>query len=221
MKFESKLAERIANKKDGKRGWKTYAGGVGAIFIVLNLAASCLAAPSAVIHIGSKTTVVKYLGSYDGRTNVLQFGLTLSTDSGYLRTPFRGHLSDLGSLSFSERVEQAGGGIFEPYIIILLPGGENLVCHPQDSYSTTGWYLPLFEWQLRELVSKGFWNTLPEVSGQGLEPLSVWVTTLGDPQVVAIQLCVGEWSLSDTYSGMIADLSINGDLMNIANAKRV
>jgi len=221
LKFESKLAERIASKKDGKRSWKTYACLVGAVFLVLNLTASSLAAPSAVIHIGSKTAVVEYMGSFDGKANVVKFGLTLSTDSAFLRMPFKGHLSDLSSLSFSEFVEQTGGGTFEPYVVMLLPAGMSLICHPEDSYASSGWYLPFFEWQSRDLVSKGLWKAFPEESSSELKPLSSWIGTLGDPQITGIQLCVGQWTLLEPYASLIGDLSINGALMNIANAKRI
>lgn len=221
MKFESKLAERIASKEDGKRSWKTYACLVGAVFLVLNLTASSLAAPSAVIHIGSKTAVVEYMGSFDGKANVVRFGLSLSTDSAFLRMPFKGHLSDLSSLSFSEFVEQTGGGTFEPYVVMLLPAGMSLICHPEDSYASSGWYLPFFEWQSRDLVSKGLWSALPEEPGSELQPLSSWIVTLGDPQITCIQLCVGPWTILESYASLVGDLSIDGALMNIANAKRI
>ena len=221
MRFKSKLAERIASKRDGKRSWKTYACLVGAIFIVVNLAAVSLAAPSAVIHVGSKTTVVEFLGSYDGKTNVISFSLTMDTDSAYIRIPFKGHLSDLYSLSFSERVEQTGGGIFEPYIVLLMPGDQCLVCHPQDSYESAGWYLPTFEWQSRNLASFGLWSTPSSISASSLKYLSEWTVSLGDPQIIAVQLSIGQWDLSQSYSSLLGDLSINGNLMNIANAKRI
>lgn len=220
MGFESRLAYRISSRKDTKRGWRTYAGFVGVIFIVITLTSSTLAVPQATIHTGTKTSVVKYLGQFDCCSNVLMVGAMTSSDWICIKVPFKGRLADLQSISFSEFVSLTGGVQAEPFVVLKLQKGTFLVCHPELSYVTGEWSLPYFSWQSRDTVAKGKWNT-GALASADLNTLPAWAEMLGNPEVIMISIFVGKWDLTSPYQCYLGDFAINGKLIDLANMRMV
>jgi hypothetical protein len=221
LDYESRLARRIASRKNTWRAWLTYLGAAMTIFIVMNLASESLAAPHAVIHIGTRSSFAMYLGQFDGEQNAMMLGVLSIGDWICLKLPFKGHLSDLSSLSFSEFVSKSPGQYsLEPYAVIRMSEGKNLVCHPTDSYASEDWTLPLFEWQARELATKGMWRFAPTDTESLLLPLSEWLTMIGDGNVLSINLYVGCWDIASPYQCYIGDITVNGCSIDLSNAGR-
>lgn len=220
MGFESRLAKRISSRRDTKRGWKTYASFVGVIFIVITLTSSTLAVPQATVHTGTKTSVAKYLGQFDCGSNVLMLGALTPSDWICIKVPFKGRLSDLQSISFSEFVSQTGGVQAEPFVVLKLQRGMFLVCHPELSYVTGEWSLPYFSWQSRDTVANGKWNMAPVSESTDLNTLQFWTGALGNVEVVMISIFVGMWELTSPYQCYLGDYAINGKLIDLANSKR-
>lgn len=220
MGFESGLAKRISSRKDTKRGWRTYASFVGVIFVVLTLTSSTLAVPQATIHTGTKTSVAKYLGQFDCCSNVLMLGAMTTSDWICIKVPFKGRLSDLQSISFSEFVSLTGGVQAEPFVVLKLQKGMFLVCHPELSYVTGEWSLPYFSWQCRDTVAKGKWNMGPVSESANLNTLPDWIAAIGNAEVIMISIFVGEWDLTGPYQCYLGDFAINGKLIDLANSKR-
>ena len=221
MGFESRLAHRISSRRDTKRGWKTYASFVGVIFIVITLTSSTLAVPQATIHTGTKTSVAKYLGQFDCCSNVLMVGALTSSDWVCIKVPFKGRLSDLQSISFSEFVSMTGGAQVEPFVVLKLQQGMFLVCHPELSYVTGEWSLPYFSWQSRDTVAKGRWSMGSASESTDLNALSGWTETLGDAEVIMISIFVGKWDLTSPYQCYLGDFTINGKLIDLANSRMI
>ena len=221
LDFESVLARRIARKDNGWKGWLTYMGAAITVFLIVNLTSGSLAAPHAVIHIGSQNSMAKYMGQFDGKANVIMLGVLSANDWICVKLPFKGHLSDIESISYSEFVCQPDGQeALEPYTVIRMNEGRDLVCHPEDSYSTGEWKLPVFEWQSRDIVAKGFWSLAPTEADSLLQPLSEWISVMGDGNVLSINLYVGAWDVSSPYQCYVGDLSVNGVSSRLSNAGR-
>ncbi|MGQ9588573.1 MAG: hypothetical protein ACUVT7_09385 [Thermoplasmata archaeon] len=125
------------------------------MFLVLTVNSSSLAAPSATIHVGSQSSVAKYMGQFDGNSNVMMLGASSVQDWVCIKVPFKGGLADIRSISFSDFIAQTGGGSFEPYVVLKLTEGKYLICHPQYSYADGTWSLPEFTWGDRDTVAKG------------------------------------------------------------------
>ncbi len=222
MKFESRLAERIHERKGTGRPWKPYAAFAGIVFIVFTLTASSLAGSQAVVHLGTQSSVAKYMGQFEGAANVVMIGLSGPGDWVSVKIPFRGGLSDLQSISFSLFVVQTGGDQpLEPYVVLRLPEGKSLLCKPQDSYSTSNWSVPYLSWQSRDLVAFGKWTVAPAPTQSLLAPLDTWTGILDDAQVISVMVCVGPWDIADHYQCYLGDLAVNGKLADLANAGRI
>jgi len=221
LKFESKLAGRIVQRKNGHKGWFAIFGAVFAVFLVLNVTSGSIAGDHAVIQLGSKSSVARYLGQFDGKSNVIMLGAISSLDWVCVKIPFKGHLSDVKSIAFSEFVAQSGGlEALEPFVVIKLTEGRSLACDPVSSYPRGVWDLPLLEWQLRDTVSKGSWIYATPDSKSASAPLGTWIGTIGDPNVLGISLLMGHWNISSTYQCYIGDLAVNGNLVGLSNAAR-
>lgn len=220
MGFESTLARRIHEGKRSGKTWKAYGSVVGAVLVVLTLAASTQAAPKAVIQLGGGSSVAKYLGPFDGHENVLMLGATTSDDWVLVKLPFKGRLSGLVSISFSEFIVQTGGLEVEPYIVLKLTEGRYLICHPESSYSLNGWSLPYFSWQMRDAASHGRWQIAPVDTRSMLAPLDSWVWLIGDVEVLSITVAIGGWDIENPYQCYIGDLTVNGKKIDLANAGR-
>jgi len=222
MKYRSELARSIAHRNDkkGVRGWSTYLGLVGIVFIVLTLTASASAAPSIVVHLGSSTSVAKYMGYYDYRPNVLMLGVANPDDWVCIKMQFNGKLSQLSAITFSEFIIADGGeDPIEPYVVVTLSGGTSLICRPELSYDS-GWYQPMSEWQMRDTVSHGKWTAFPYQADAQPTTLGGWADVLGDRQVTHIFLYVGAWDLADPFMCLIGEFAVNDKLLDLANAKR-
>lgn len=221
MAQEDGVAKRIRSLRRGGKGLLGYAGLVGAVFIVLNMTSSSIGAPQAVIHVGTQTSVAKYLGQFDDKSRVVMLGATTSQDWVGIKLPFKGHLSDLRSITFSEFVAQTGGlDSVEPYVVIKLPEGKSLVCDPVLSYRDGVWDLPLFEWQMRDTVAMGKWVFAPVDTKSMLVDLSTWIQYIGDEQVISVSIYIGMWDLTSVYQVYIGDIALNGRPIDLANAAR-
>ena len=222
MKFESTLAGRIAQRKGGYKGWLAILGAVFAVFLVLNVTSGSIAGQHAVIQLGSKSSVARYLGQFDGKSNVMMLGATSSLDWICVKVPFKGHLSDVRSVSFSEFVAQAGGiEALEPYIVLKLTEGRSLICNPVSSYSDGTWDLPLLEWQLRDAASKGTWIYAAPDAKSTTAPLITWIRTMGDANVLSVNMYIGQWNLSSPYQCYIGELRVNDNKIDLSNAARI
>lgn len=222
MDFESSLAAKIASrdKRRGVRAWCPYAGLVGAVFVVLTLASATMAAPQVSVHIGSQTSVARYIGLLDYSANVIEMGVQDAGDSVSIMIQFNGRFSELEAISFSEFVIQAGGDpTLEPCTFIKFAEGDTLVCCPRNSYSD-GWYQPNAEWQTRDVVSQGRW-ALQISDGESLVAgLETWLDLLGDREVTMIGLFIGGWDLPSPFHCYVGDFAINGKVASLGNAKR-
>lgn len=221
MEFESRLAKRIVERKNGRTPLKACLVAIGALVIVLTLASAGIGSSQGVIMVSSKTSLAEFLGTFDGVQNVVAIQVSTSQDLVAIKTPLKGHLSDLDSISYKLFVSQTGGdGPHEPFVVIKLTGARSLICQPTDSYTVGGWSLPFLEWQSRDVVSGGLWTLRPASGLPLLAPLSTWVTNLGDPQVVGLTVSAGHWQTPAPFECDLGDLSVNGASIGIANAKR-
>ncbi|MCJ7464169.1 MAG: hypothetical protein MUO81_05445 [Thermoplasmata archaeon] len=220
MKLESKLAERVVSKKASRNLRKTYASLVGIVFIVLTLTSSTTAVPQSVIHVGTNDSVAKYLGPFEGKSNVIMVGVSSIDDWVCIKVPFKGKISDLKSISFSEFVALTGDAQLEPYVVLKLPEGKSLVCHPESSYSGGAWSLQTFTWQSRDAVTQGKWVVAPVKTESMLAPLTMWMTMIGDRSVISVSIYVGGWDISGQYQCYLGDFSINGVMIDFANMAR-
>lgn len=220
MGFESRLATKIASKRNSRRAWKTYASLVGIIFIVLTLTSSAMAVPQAVIHVGSQNSVAKYVGFMDGKSNVIMLGVSSMNDWVCIKVPFKGKISDLNSISFSEYIILAADAQLEPYVVLKLPEGKNLVCHPESSYTNGIWKPQTLTWETRDTVLNGKWVRAPVPTESMLAPLSMWMTMIGDRSVISVSIYVGGWDISGQYQCYLGDFSINGIMIDLANMAR-
>lgn len=221
MRFESRLARRIVERKTGRKPLRACLAAAGALVVVLGMALASIGASQAVILVGSKTSVVQFMGTFDGVPNVVMIQVSSSQDLVVIKTPLQGHLSDLGSVSYQLLVSQTGGGgPLEPYVVIKLTGARSLICQPTDSYSPGGWSLPYLEWQLRDVVAGGLWTVRPASGLSLLAPLQSWITILEDPQIISLSVVAGHWQTPSPFQCDFGDLSVNGASIGIANAKR-
>ena len=222
MKFESTLAGRIAHGNSGYKGWIAVLGALFAVFLVLNVTSGSIAGQQAVIQLGSKSSVARYLGQFDGRSNVMMLGATSSIDWICVKTPFKGHLSDVRSVAFSEFVIQTGGlEALEPYIVIKLTEGRSLICNPVSSYSNGTWDLPLLEWQQRDAASKGAWTYAAPDAKSTTAPLIAWIREMGDANVLSVNVYIGQWSISSPYQCYVGDLAVNDNKIDLSNAAKI
>ncbi len=224
VRFESTLASRLAGRGK-RRNWIGPRGGALAaaatLAIVVCMASASIGASQAVILVGSKTSVAEFVGTLDGVKEVVEIQVTSTDDLVVIKTPLKGRLSDVLSISYMLFISQTGGdGQLEPFATIKLTAARSLVCNPVDSYASAGWSLPLLEWQSRELVSGGLWTLKPAVGLPLLMPLADWIDILQDPQVVSLSIAAGHWQTPSSFECMLGDLSVNGSLIGIANAKR-
>ena len=220
MKLESKLAERVVSKKASRNLRKTYASLVGIVFIVLTLTSSTTAVPQSVIHVGTNDSVAKYLGPFEGKSNVIMVGVSSIDDWVCIKVPFKGRISDLKSISFSDSIAQSGGAQFEPYVVLKLPEGKSLVCYPESSYASGAWSLQTMTWQSRDAVTQGKWVVAPVKTESMLAPLTMWITMIGDKSVISVSIYVGGWDISGQYQCYLGDFSINGVMIDFANMAR-
>jgi len=220
LKFESRLADKIVSRKKARRPWTTIAGLVSIVFLVLTVNSSSLAAPSATIHIGSQSSVARYMGQFDGNSNVMLLGASSLQDWVCVKTPFKGRLADIQSISFSDFIAQNGGGSYEPYIVLKLTEGKYLICHPEYSYADGIWTLPEFTWGHRDTVSNGKWILAPVETRSMIVPLATWVGMIGNREVVSIAAYIGSWDISQPFECFLGNFEVNGELIDIANAKR-
>ena len=223
MRFESRLAARVARRQKQEWPWKKIAGVAFIVFVVLTLTASTTAASQAVIQLSGKHAYAKYLGSFDGKTNTLMVGTTSVEGWVVIKVPYKGAISDLQSISFSEFMVQTGGteACLEPYVVLKLPRGHNLVCYPGECYSNGEWTLPYFNWQMRDAVAKGQWiEPSAEYKTSSTMSLDSWGTLLSDPTVIQILIVIGGWEISKPYKVYVGDFSVNGAMIDLSNAKR-
>jgi hypothetical protein len=150
----------------------------------------------------------------------MMLGTTTCDDWICVKVPFKGRLSDLKSISFSLFVAQPGGTIQEPCIIVKLSEGKRLICDPVSSYENGTWYLPLLEWQLRDVASRGTWTYTIGDTNSATAPLTTWILQMGDSNVLGIDLLVGRWTIEGNYQCFIGDLSVNGKAVDLSNAAR-
>ena len=222
LKFESTLAIRIVDRKSNCRSLMAVVGALFAVFLVLNFTSGSMAGDQAVIQLGSKSSVARYLGQFDGRANVMMLGAMSSIDWICIQIPFKGHLSDVKSIAYSEFIAQVGGEeALEPYLVLRLTEGRSLVCNPVSSYSNGTWNLPLLEWQTRDAATKGTWTFSNSEAKSTATPLTTWVRAIGDANVLSINLFIGRWSISFPYQCYVADLSVNDKRIDISNAARI
>lgn len=222
LEFESRLAGRIVHRNGGRKGWLAILGALFAVFLVLNVTAGSMAGSNAVIQLGSKSSVARYLGQFDGKANVMMLGAVTTIDWICIKVPFKGRLSDLRSISFSEFVAQSGGAeAFEPYVVLRLTEGRSLICDPVASYSNGTWDLPLLEWQLRDAANKGAWTFTAPDARTTTAPLITWIRTMGDTNVLSVCLLIGHWDISSPYQCYVGDLTVNDRRIDLSNAARV
>lgn len=220
-KFESRLATRIASRKNDRKTLKSVASFVGIVFIVLTLTSSTMATPQGVIQLGSKNSLAKYMGQFDGKANVLMLGATSVEDWVSIKLPIKGHISDIESISFSVFISQTGGSDnLEPYVVLKLPEGKYLICYPSNSYPAGLWSLPYFSWQTRDVVSNGLWVIAPVKTSSMLLPLETWDQVVGGYDVISVSILIGGWDIAGPYQCYLGDLSIDGRSIDIANAGR-
>ena len=220
MGFESKLAAKIASKRNSRRAWKTYASLVGIVFTVLTLTSGSMAVPQSVIHVGTNDSVAKYLGPFEGKSNVIMVSVSSIDDWVCIKVPFKGRISDLKSISFSDSVAQSGGSQLEPYVVVKLPEGKSLVCYPESSYAAGVWSFQTMTWQSRDAVTQGKWVVAPVKTESMLAPLTMWMTMIGDRSVISVSIYVGGWDISEQYQCYLGDFSINGIMIDFANMAR-
>lgn len=221
MEFESRLARRVERRARKTGSWTAYLGTAAAVFLVVNFTAGSLGAPSAVVHVGTQDSVAKYLGLYDGKTSVIMLGTVSVDDWVCVKVPFKGRLSDVQSISFSVFVSRPGGDApHEPFVVVRMTEGRNLVCHPPLSYEAGDWTLPVSEWQLREVVVKGVWTDTPTDGASSVMSFDGWQATLGNANVLSVNLYVGAWETTSPYVCYVGDLSVNGHCIGLSNAGR-
>lgn len=221
LEFESRLARRIVRRDRDVRGWSACVGAALAVFLVVNFTSGSLGAPHTVIHVGTQSSVATYLGQYDGKTNVVMLGTIAAEDWVCVKMPFKGRLSDVTSISFSEFISQLGGDEpLEPYVVVKLTEGRTLVCHPQQSYASGDWWLPVSEWQLRDTVSKGKWTAASVDGGATTMTFAECQGILGAANVLSVNLYVGCWETSDPFACYVGDFSVNGQAVSLSNAGR-
>jgi hypothetical protein len=220
MGFESKLAERVASKKASRNLRKTYASLVGIVFIVLTLTSSTTAVPQSVIHVGTNDSVAKYLGPFEGRSNVIMVSVSSIDDWVCLKVPFKGRISDLKSISFSDSIAQSGGAQLEPYVVLKLSEGKSLICCPESSYAAGVWSFQTMTWQSRDAVTQGKWVVSPVKTESLLAPLTMWMMMIGDRSVISVSIYIGGWDISKQYQCYLGDFSINGIMIDFANMAR-
>jgi len=220
MKLESKLAERVVSKKASGNLRRTYASLVGIVFIVLTLTSSTTAVPQSVIHVGTNDSVAKYLGPFEGKSNVIMVSVSSIDDWVCLKVPFKGKISDLKSISFSDSIAQSGGVQLEPYVVLKLPEGKSLVCYPESSYANGVWSFQTMTWQSRDAVTQGKWVVAPVETESMLAPLTMWMMMIGDRSVISVSIYVGGWDISGQYQCYLGDFSINGIMIDFANMAR-
>jgi len=220
MRFDGKLAERVASKKAPRNLRRTYASIVGIVFIVLTLTTSTTAVPQSVIHVGTNDSVAKYLGPFEGKSNVIMVGVSSIDDWVCIKVPFKGRISDLKSISFSDSIAQSGGAHLEPYVVLKLPEGKSLVCCPESSYASGVWSFQTMTWQSRDAVTQGKWVVAPVETESMLAPLTMWITMIGDKSVISVSIYVGGWDISGQYQCYLGDFSINGVMIDFANMAR-
>lgn len=221
LEFESRLARKIVRGDRSNKGWPACLGVVLAIFLVINFVSGSLGASNAVIHIGTKNSVAKYMGQFDGKANVLMLGTISAEDWICVKVPFKGRLSDVVSISFSDFIYRPGGDDpLEPYVVIRMSEGRNLVCHPPSSYGSEDWYLPVSEWQPRDTVAKGKWSAAPVEEGSPVMTFREWQNSLGNANVLSVSVYVGAWETASSYVCYVGDLTINGQSIGLSNAAR-
>ena len=224
LRFESRLAARVARRQKQEWPWKKIAGVAFIVFVLLTLTASTTAASQAVIQLSSKHSYAKYLGSFDGKSNTVMAGVVSVEGWIVIKVPFKGYVSDLQSISFSEFMVQTGGTdvCLEPYVVIKLPRGHSLVCYPNECYTNGEWTLPYLNWQMRDAVAKGSWvNPSAEYRTASVMTLDSWESVLGDPTVIQILIVIGGWEISRPYKVYLGDLSLHGAVIDLSNAKRL
>jgi hypothetical protein len=221
LKFESALAVRIISRKDDKKKLKSVVSFVAIVIIVLTLTSSTMATPQAVIQLGSKNSIAKYMGQFDGKANVVMMGAISVQDWISIKVPFKGHLSDVESITYSAFISQTGGNdSLEPYVVLKMTEGRYLVCYPEDSYSSGLWSLPYYSWQVRDTVSHGKWVIAPAKTESLVMTFADWVSYIGDYEVISVTIHIGGWDISNPYQCYLGDLAINGRSIDIANAGR-
>jgi len=220
MRFDGKLAERVASKKAPRNLRRTYASMASIVFIVLTLTSSTTAVPQSIIHVGTNDSVAKYLGPFEGKSNVIMVGVSSIDDWVCIKVPFKGRISDLKSISFSDSIAQSGGAQFEPYVVLKLPEGKSLVCYPESSYASGVWSFQIMTWQSRDAVNQGKWVVAPVETESMLAPLTMWITMIGDKSVISVSIYVGGWDISGQYQCYLGDFSINGIMIDFANMAR-
>ena len=220
MRFDGKLAERVASKKTPRNLRRTYASMASIVFIVLTLTSSTTAVPQSIIHVGTNDSVAKYLGPFEGKSNVIMVGVSSIDDWVCIKVPFKGRISDLKSISFSDSIAQSGGAQFEPYVVLKLPEGKSLVCYPESSYASGVWSFQIMTWQSRDAVNQGKWVVAPVETESMLAPLTMWITMIGDKSVISVSIYVGGWDISGQYQCYLGDFSINGIMIDFANMAR-
>ncbi len=222
MEFTSDLAKAVRTRSIRTEfgGKKTYLAVGFIIFIVLTLTSSSSAAPSVVIHTGSNTSMAKYIGDYDRNSNVVRMAVTTPQDWVSLEMQFNGKFSELTSIAFTLFISSTGSDeALEPYVVVKLADGTRLTCDPCDSYGDL-WYQPEREWQTRDVSLLGLWSSDLSDGEQTLEPLSAYAGSLGDRQVTGIGVFVGRWTLDSPFDCYVGDFSVNGVLVDFANARR-
>ena len=191
------------------------------MFLVLNVTSGSIAGEHAVIQIGSKSSVARYLGQFDGKSNVLMLGAISASDWICVKIPFKGELSEIRSIAYSEFVAQTGGQeALEPYIVLKLTEGRTLICNPVNSYSNGTWDLPLMEWQLRDTASKGIWTYSTADAKSSTAPLITWIRMMGDVNALSVNLYIGRWNISSPFQCYVGDLAINGFVVDFSNCAR-
>jgi len=220
MRFESELAERVVSKKASRNLRKTYASLVGIVFIVLTLTSSTTAVPQSVIHVGTNDSVAKHLGHFEGKSNVIMVGVSSIDDWVCIKVPFKGRISDLKSISFSDYIAQSGGAQLEPCVVLKLSEGKSLVCCPESSYASGVWSFQTMTWLSRDAVTQGKWVVAPVETESMLAPLTMWMMMIGDRSVISVSIYVGGWDISGQYQCYLGDFSINGIMIDFANMAR-
>jgi len=220
LKFESELAARIAARKDDKKTLRSVASFVEIVFIVLTLTSSTTAVPQSVIHVGTHDSVAKYLGPFEGKSNVIMVGVSSIDDWVCIKVPFKGRISDLKSISVSDYIAKSGGAQLEPYVVLKLSEGKSLVYYPESMYASCVWSFQTMAWQSRDAVTQGKWVVAPVDTESMLAPLTMWTTMIGDSSVISVSIYVGGWDISGQYQCYLGDFSINGIMIDFANMAR-
>lgn len=220
MRLDSELAERMSSKRTSRNLRRTYASLVGIVFIILTLTSSTTAVPQSVIHVGTNDSVAKYIGSFEGKSNVILAGVSSTDDWVCIKVPFKGRISDLRSIGFSDSVMQSGEGQLAPYVVIRLPEGKSLICRPESSYASGVWSFQTMIWQSRDAVTQGKWVVAPVETESMLAPLTMWTTMIGDRSVISVSIYVGGWDISEQYQCYLGDFSINEIMIDFANMAR-